>query len=156
MGISKSKSNSRETLLRVLAPLLKECGFRKQRFRWCRPREAVIQIFDVQRSAWSDYYYINLGIYDSRLGKATCPPIYECHAQLLTTALELPRSCTDDALDFAKRVNARERQILRIAQIGIAWLDQVSTLTGMRRYLRSRVSKHHWVTSDLRELYHAA
>lgn len=134
-------------------PALKRYGFKKRRFRWFRSRDQVIQLFDVQKSAWSDSYYINLGIYDVRLGAAVCPPIYECHAQLRTTDLELPPGCRDEALDFEVPVAHRERQLIQKADLGVRWLEQVSTRKGMREYLRSRTSKRHLVMPELRRLY---
>ncbi len=147
------KKESRNVLLGVLVPALKRYGFRKRRFCWYRAREHVIQVFDVQSSAWSDSYYINLGIFDARLGASSWPPIYECHAQLRTTDLELPRGCRDEALDFTAVVARREKQLLQTADLGVRWLEQVSTSKGMREYLRSQVSRQHLVMPELRKLY---
>jgi hypothetical protein len=146
-------SESRKVLLAVLVPVLKRYGFRKRRFRWYRLEGHVIQLFDVQKSAWSDSYYINLGIYDRRLGAAATPPIYDCHAQLRTTDLELPQGCRDEALDFTARVARREKQLLQTAEVAVRWLEQVSTFEGMREYLRSQVSTQHMTMPGLRRLY---
>jgi hypothetical protein len=153
MKPSERKAESRKALLGVLVPLLKRYGFRKRRFRWYRAKEHVIQVFDVQKSAWSDSYYFNLGVYDLRLGKASWPPIYECHAQLRTTDLQLPPGCRDEALDFTEPVACRDKQVLQTADIGVRWLEQVSTSRGMREYLRSQVSRQHLVMPELRKLY---
>lgn len=150
---NKRKVDSSAVLRRVLVPLMKKNGFRKRGFNWSRRREAVVQVFDVQRSRWSDAYYFNFGVYDLQLGKASRPPIYECHVQLRSTSLKLPRGCSDAALDFTKRVTEREGQLRRIAQLGIAWLDQVSAKEGMGEYLRSPISKNNWVAPEVRRLY---
>lgn len=147
------KTESQKVLLGVLVPVLKRYGFRKRRFRWYRAEGHVIQVFDLQKSAWSDSYYINLGIFDRRLGAASWPPIYECHAQLRTTDLELPSGSRDEALDFTARVARREKQLLQTADTGVRWLEQVSTSKGMREYLRSQASRQHLVMPELRKHY---
>jgi len=98
----------------------------------------------------------------SILGFMTCDLVKRHAHRFMSATLSCaqpPWNCRqvagDDALDFNERVDTREQQLLRIAQLGIAWLDQVSTSTGMRRFLRSAVSKQNWVRSELRSLYAA-
>jgi hypothetical protein len=71
-----------EHFAEALAPLLKDLGFKKQRFNWRKDLDESIAVLNVQISSWGDRsYYVNVGIYLKALGEEVSPPHNRCHVQ---------------------------------------------------------------------------
>jgi hypothetical protein len=69
-----------EHFAEALAPLLKDLGFKKQRFNWRKDLDESIAVLNVQISSWGDRsYYVNVGIYLKALGEEVSPPHNRCH-----------------------------------------------------------------------------
>jgi hypothetical protein len=72
-------SDSKKKLETALAPVLKAAGYRKRARTWHREWTDTLTVFNIQKSQWSDQFYLNCGIYLKALGDAQHPPEYECH-----------------------------------------------------------------------------
>jgi len=46
----------------IVKDLMKSAGFRCKNNSWYRLRNDLIQILNIQKSAWGDQYYINIGL----------------------------------------------------------------------------------------------
>ena len=77
---------------KILAPLLKKDGFRKNSKTWWRDCDSVIEVIDLQKSQWNDAneakFAINLGLYWPSIHKAIKreagdypPKTWECTVQ---------------------------------------------------------------------------
>lgn len=94
-----------------LAPDMKSRGFRKSGATWHRDQGRIIQVLNIQKSQWSDRFYINVGVYLKDLGTEARPTEYRCHvrcrAEQLVASSELPELHL--LLNFAESVPSVER-----------------------------------------------
>jgi hypothetical protein len=127
------------TIAHIIAPTLKEAGFRKNELTWRREREPSIQIVEVQPSRLGDLAYINLGVYFRELGANTAPDITECHVRArLNGVVPAPQRQTA-LMSFMNEVTLQERQAevpVLMRDYGIAWLDENQTMQAARDRMR--------------------
>jgi hypothetical protein len=46
----------------AIKPILKQYGFKKKGLNWYLENEVILKIFNLQRSAWSEKVYLNIGV----------------------------------------------------------------------------------------------
>jgi hypothetical protein len=121
---------------------LKPLGYTKRRSTWWRDRETVIPVVNLQKSQWSDDWYLNLGVYHKALGPDITPNEHGCHIRTRAEAIAgraLPRDA--DALsDF-------------VAAIAVPWLGSLATEADIATFLRSSRSNDCLVHVSLRARY---
>lgn len=73
----------------LLAALLRPVGFRREGRNWRQDLPDVIQIVNLQRSRWSDRFYLNIGVFvkvvqndPGRVRNKAKPNIVECHYRI--------------------------------------------------------------------------
>ena len=134
-----------------ISPPLKAQGFRKKSRTWWRTTEETIQVLNLQKSPFGERLYINLGVYVRQLGKESNPAQHNCHVhtRLEQVAAEEYWNCIVSA--ESEPVPPPEL-VAAILTDGIEWLDQVSTIQGIRSYLRAGGSKRGMVFASVREL----
>jgi len=69
-----------ETFKKSIGTVLKAAGFVKKRnASWYLNGPEVIVVLNLQKSAWSNLFYINVGFWLKPLGEAAYPLYYNCH-----------------------------------------------------------------------------
>lgn len=139
-----------------LAPDMKSRGFRKAGSTWHRDQDRIIQVMNIQKSQWSDRFYINVGIYLKDLGTEARPTEYRCHvrcrAEQLVSPAELPELHL--LLNFTEPVPPVERYAkLRafVAKSVLAWLDANSTKEALADTLRTTGTKGFFIMKGVPE-----
>lgn len=74
--MKKSKPNPLE---RALDEVLVQEGFVKVKKTWRFDGSESILVVNLQKSDWSNQYYVNLGVYFKAIGKSASPGSHECH-----------------------------------------------------------------------------
>lgn len=133
----------------AIAPELKTSGFKKKGRTWWRDRDEVVQVLSLQQSPFGERLYVNLGVYLKRLGSEAMPAVNRCHV-----SVRLERVANHQADVAAATVSALPGAALLSALLvdGIAWLESVSTLAGIRSYLASGGASKGLVFASVREL----
>jgi hypothetical protein len=133
----------------AIAPELKARGFKKKGHTWWRDGDEVVQVLNLQQSPFGEQLYVNLGVYLKRLGTELMPAVNRCHI-----GVRLERVANDQAEVVAATVSARPGPALLSALLvdGIAWLESVSTLTGIGSYLASGGASKGLVFASVRQL----
>lgn len=137
----------KKALLAAFAPGFKAAGFKKKAATWHRVRENTIDVFNVQTSQWSEYYYFNAGIYLRALGSHETPPSYQCDIQT-----RVPRSFVFNPerkqawdrwmqlADFASVGADADRKVQELKELvfplAIEWFTQFQDLETIKRTLR--------------------
>ncbi len=66
-------------LVKALDTLLKKAGFTRRSLSWYLEGKDTIVVVNLQRSDWSKFYYINIGIWLKALGDEQFPKHQRCH-----------------------------------------------------------------------------
>jgi hypothetical protein len=142
-------------LAAVIAPQLKAAGFRKKARTWWRHGDETIQVVNLQKSPYGERLYVNLGVYVTQLGSETSPPENRCHVQ---ARLERVADSSRLAAISSAEADATPTQPLVEAILvdGLAWLDGLSTLAGIRQYIESGGTSKGLVLATVRQLVSAA
>jgi hypothetical protein len=130
---------------------LKASGFIKKARTWWRYGPDVIQVLNLQKSPYGDNLYVNLGIYVKSLGEEQKPPENRCHVQvrLDRVAHSEHQQCVVAATAGGVPVQALIDAVL---VDGVAWLDDLATLSGIRRFLESGGSEKGLVFHEVAKL----
>jgi hypothetical protein len=135
----------------AIAPQLKAAGFRKKARTWWRNVDEAIQVVNLQKSPYGERLYVNLGIYVTRLGSETSPPENRCHVQARLERVTDPARLA--AISSAEAGAAPPQLLLDALLVdGLAWLDDLSTLAGIRKYIESGGTSKSLVQATVRQL----
>jgi len=118
----------------VLAQELKPLGFRKKSRTWWRESQDTIQILNLQKSAYADQLYVNLRIYIKCLGTEAQAPLNYWHVDARLERIA-PVSSWNDIVALTASAAPDDRVVRAIVDEGIAWLDRLSTLDGIKGYI---------------------
>jgi hypothetical protein len=66
-------------LVPILDDVLQGRGFRRRKRTWYLETKETILVVDLQKSDWSNDYFINVGVLIRQLSKSWLPKINECH-----------------------------------------------------------------------------
>ena len=135
----------------AIAPSLKSAGFKKKARTWWRSRAAVIQVINIQKSAYGERLYINLGIYVKQFGTEQTPPENRCHVQARLERVSDPARQPDVERAASSTVPSAAL-VEAILTDGLAWLDRLSTLQGIRSYLEHGGANKGLVLAAVRKL----
>jgi hypothetical protein len=145
-------SPDKKLLEDLQAPPLRVPGFKKKGGDWLRNVESVYQGVNLKTSQWSKSFYINLDTYFTQFGFPNPPVWYKFHVRERLESLVHDSYRLDCLLDLDQRTPDKKEQqeiVQLLMQHGIPWLDQMSTLDGLRKALRG--SRHLlWVLPELR------
>jgi hypothetical protein len=120
----------------AIALQLKNAGFRKKVRTWWRQVDEVIQVVNLQKSPYGERLYVNLGIYVTRLGSESSPAENRCHVQARLDRVVDPSR--RQAVASAEAGATPAPPLLEAILVdGLTWLDDLSTLAGLRKYLES-------------------
>ena len=148
-------SANNKHLQKVLAPLLKAAGFRKDGATWRKFLPDAIAVLNIQGSQWGPSFYINLGTYFRALGSNEHPLESQCHLRARLNALSPDGARFNTLLDFEQVVpeDTRFRELAEAIEAhAIPWLDRVSTLGGAREYCLGPNAQAAWVIGAARAL----
>ena len=132
----RTSSVKRMELESSIAPQLKVLGFRKKGQTWWLSNVETTSVINIQKSPYGPGIYINLGVYVKQLGQEERPPAYRCHVRARLERIASKRFWNEivSAESVAPPSASLIEAILRDA---VAWLDQLSTLDGVRHYIKS-------------------
>jgi len=141
----------------AMAPVLKQAGFKVQSNTWHKSCQDTILVVNLQKSQWSQRYYINLAVWVRALGEAVAPKEHQCHIRERATSLpggevqELERALDldDGVMDPAQR-SVCVGEFLR--QTALPFLESLSTLGGIRSAFVAERLKGCFVHRQLRPL----
>jgi hypothetical protein len=135
----------------AITPSLKASGFTKKARTWWRHSPDVIQVLNLQKSPYGDNLYVNLGIYVKSLGEEQNPPENRCHVQ---ARLERVVHSEHEQFVVAATASGAPVQALidSVLMDGVAWLGDLATLSGIRRFLESGGSKKGLVFHEIAKL----
>jgi hypothetical protein len=152
-------SENNKWLQQVLAPALKQRGFKKSGATWRKEGADAIEVLNLQGSQWGPSFYINLGAYFPALGDRDAPTEAHCHVRTRLSELVPDRERLNALLNFEQPVeyNVRARELdALVLEHALPWLDTVSTVRGAREYCSSKSPKSPWVTKEARAFLEAA
>src|SRR5687767_3325213 len=95
----------------AIAPAMKSNGFKKKARTWWRTTDDSVQVVNLQKSAYGEQLYVNLGLFIRSLGSEQTPPENRCHIRArleLVVPESLYQSVTSasfDAVPSAELVN---------------------------------------------------
>ena len=103
---------------------LEKTGFSKKGQSWYLNGKDAIIVFNLQKSNWSELYYVNFGIWLKAFGIAQFPQFNHCHLyyrverlfpedrELIITSCDLARSSLDNLANLSQFI---ERQLIPFA-----------------------------------------
>ena len=124
-------------LEKILKTKLKEIGFTKQGPTWHRKKEIVIQVINIQKSSWSDLFFINLGVYLTPIGNTDKPKENHCHLRRRLSSLVKNIEEFNKTVDYTENNNIDEGLLEYIEGEALQWLESCSTIDGLITELNS-------------------
>jgi hypothetical protein len=126
-----------KSLLKIVHSVLKERGFRRRSNNWYCYFNETIAVFNMQRSSFSAYYFLNIGVNINEIDREDkFPKEYQSHFKV-----RLDNYCFDD-VDYFDLKNSildddREKGVrLFLKEIVIKLIEQLSTVSGIKEYCR--------------------
>src|SRR4051812_38315874 len=97
----------KEVIQQALNDALLPGGFKRSGDNWTRSLDDTVQIVNLQRSKWSEAYYINLAVWVKGLGN---PPAalkeHKCHIRQRLGGAQLEKALqADESMDDKKRAS---------------------------------------------------
>jgi hypothetical protein len=130
---------------------MKAMGFRKRSRTWWRSTPDTIGVLNLQKSPFGERLYVNLGVYLTQLGQESNPPHHRCHIQTRLERIASERFWTDIA-SAEPEAPPTLALVEAVLNEGTAWLSQMSTLDGIRAYIRNGGASKGLVFAAVREL----
>jgi hypothetical protein len=132
----------------LVAPVLEQQGFVRDRLSWFRYESESILVVDIQPSAYHLGPYINFGVYYLRYGNLSKPDIVDCHINtrlnMLLSVEEATRliALQDSTNEVPLKVWGEELQALVVAH-GIPALKQVASFPDAKVLIAQNPNKWH-------------
>lgn len=140
----------------IVKDMMKSIGFRCKNNSWYRLTNDMIQILNIQKSAWGDQYYINLGLdyYDGSFrypSEYKFPPEYKFGLRI--RASELFVDADFKSLDFTKEYNPEKRTeaIKDIFSRSLNFLDKCDSTYVLKENYKD-ICLYHLGVSPLRDV----
>ena len=145
-GSPPAPATSAAQIAKVLAPVLKDLGFVRSRFRWYRYEKESILVVDIQPARFSPGPYINLGVYYREYGISDKPGIVDCHVDDRLTALTPDPLRGDELLnpwnDISPETRREELEAM-IRMYGMPWLTSFSNIDRAKKVLAANPKAAH-------------
>ena len=134
-----------------ISPQLKALGFRKKARTWWRSSTETIGVLNLQKSSFGERLHVNLGAYVKQLGLEASPPEHHCHVQVRLESIA--REIFWNEIASAEATLPPSAALIEaVLNDGVAWLHQMSTLDGIRTYIKSGGANKGLVFASVREL----
>ena len=134
---------------------LRPLGFKGSRRTWLRDEGFAVAVVNLQKSAWGDMFYLNLGIVFDELGRPASIKEYRCHLRWRAPLREDPAKTLEAALDGDTRgLSNEDRQaVLRryLLEEADPMLRRWSHLDVLAEDYRSRLLASAFVDRELRQ-----
>ncbi len=140
----------------IVKDLMKSAGFRCKKNSWYRLSNDLIQVLNIQKSAWGDQYYINLGL-DYYDGSFQYPSEYKFPAEymfgLRIRASRLLEDVDFKALDYTENYNPEKRTkaIKDIFYKSLDFLNRCNSTSVLKEDYKN-LCLHYLSISPLRDL----
>ncbi len=135
----------------VMLSKMKTLGFRKKGRSWWRDGCETTQVVNLQKSPYADKLYVNLGVYIARLGPEVNPPVNHCHIQMRFERVTGAENWNEiNYLQATTLPNITFVEVLLTDSV--AWLDRLSSIDGLKRYVKSQDSRFSLIFADVRHL----
>ncbi len=130
---------------------LQENGYKRKANSWYLDAPEAILVVNLQKSQYSQQYYVNLGIWLKQLGVAASPKEHHCHirGRLSGEKTERALDLEDSGLTVEERKQALVSALKRRA---LPFLRSCSTAGSVKRMLRNRKLENAGVSGKVREL----
>lgn len=150
-------SNGRRHMLPLeaaIAPGLKAAGFSRKARTWWRRAGETIHVVNLQKSAFGERLYVNLGVYVTVLGPEASPPHNRCHVQVRLERIVDPARAA--VVSSARPCETPPPALIdAVTMDGVAWFDSLSSQEGIRRYIATGGANKGLVFATVRQLVSA-
>lgn len=127
--------NNQKLVETAIGNVLKPLSFHKKGAYWYKATTECVLVVNLQRSSWSDLFYINLGVSVLTLNSNPTPKEYDCHIRVRLSSVPGCSSTLDRALDFDElnldaqhRISAIEAAVRKCALPFFASLDSLEKI----------------------------
>lgn len=125
---------------RLITEILKPEGFRRKRRTWRLDTPETVLVVNLQRSQWSETYYLNLGVLVKSMKMIVEPKEYQCQARRRLAELmpdRLRGHAIFDLCDSSVHPEGREKEITAaITDIALPLLLRCKTFEGLSEAVR--------------------
>jgi len=141
----------------VLAQELRKAGFVGSSTTWHKQCQDTVLVVNLQKSQYSQLFYINLGVWVRQLGDVGLPKESQCHIRVRATSLPTEKAKTlERALtleDESMGAEQREAFISEFVRVeALPFLESLATLEGIRAAMDAQKLRGGMVPVRLREL----
>jgi hypothetical protein len=135
----------------AVAGALRSNVFKKKSRTWWRTTDDVIQVVNLQKSAYGERLYVNLGLYIRSLGSEQNPPEYRCHIRVRLERL-VPEPLYSSVASATSDTEPSDGLLEALLVHGVQWLERLASPAGRRTFLREAVSAYCYVSMRAREV----
>ncbi len=143
-------------LERLLAGILKPEGFRKKGRTWRLDAPETVAVINLQRSQWSESYYLNLGVLIKELKNIAEPKEYQCQFRERLAELMPDRLRGRDIFDLCNSTiypDERAREITAaMHDYALPLLRKCRTFDGIRAAIREDPQLGYATFGELRSI----
>jgi hypothetical protein len=138
-------SKTTNPLKLALEESLVPAGFARNGDTWYRSATETVQVVNLQKSAWGEQYYLNVGLWFRALGEQAHPKEQHCHVRTRVEDLLADGSRTKDLLDLDVEMAdvVRKEQFAGLVRSQLLpFFDECRTIDGVRPlYAAGRLSR---------------
>jgi len=143
-----------EDLIELLNQEFGTVGFTKVKDNWYLAREDCTQVVHLQKSAYGEQYYLNIGVLLKRLDDTQYPDEHKCHIRIRPHMLAAHQNIPQ-MIDFEDNsVHPQERMTLLsrvVKEVILPFLDDMADLRSIRVSLKSDKYPNLIITLKTRE-----
>lgn len=141
-------------LATMIAPILREGGYKKKGATWRRETNDAVAVVNLQMSPYAGIlYYLNLGIYVKALGSIAQPLEYQCPFRIRVEALMNDRQRALAVFDLSNQsiTQAERDKELKLAVLTLAlpFLQSCATVKGLNDVLIKNPKLRHCADKNL-------
>lgn len=145
-----------EQITRIVADELKNRTFRRKALTWYRPLESTIQLINLQKSRWGDYFDLNLGVWLVSLRPHYMPRSVDAHVMCRIESVPESPSKIRDALNAedAWRMDMEQRKETLHNAFNVAewqFFGRLLFQTGIESFLKSPSIPDLFVKKELKD-----
>ena len=141
---------------RLLARILKPEGFRKKGRTWRLEAPETITVVNLQRSQWSETYYLNLGVLVKSMKSIAEPKGYQCQFRERVAELMPDRMRGHDIFDLCRpniSPDVREQEITAaMRDYALPLLRKCRTFEGICAAIREDPQLGYATSGELRKI----
>ncbi len=133
-------------------------GFKKKGNTWYREGQGVLQLVNLQKSAWGALFYLNLAFVPEGMSVEGMPrpKEYKCPIRIrLGSAYPDKDALIEGLLRFEDVAMSDEQRIAGIEgmfhEMVLPFMDRLQTLDDLKRAIEDGTFDHAWVTFDARK-----